>query len=96
MTSIGLIDSLAYTYVYGILVQVYKTQGKIRLFSWHTPTYTHHHMDLILTPCPYIFRIRLSCVLTVCAFLYEAQMQIARDANNICHHLQVEEYCRLA
>ena len=32
----------SYSYVYGILVQVYK----IRIFSWHTLTYTDHDTDL--------------------------------------------------
>ena len=55
MTSIRLIP---YTFPYRILVQVYK----IRIFSWHTLTYSDHYTDLI--PHATSFLVRL-CVLTV-------------------------------
>ena len=51
---------MPYTYVYGILVNVYK----IRIFSWHNLTYTDHYVDLILHDKSLIFCIRL-CLLTV-------------------------------
>ena len=59
MTSIRLI---AYTYVYGIIIQVYK----IRRFPWHTLTYTDHDTDLIRHATNYIFRIPEFSSMCIC------------------------------